>query len=223
MKRAAIVKYPGSTGADDFLYVLQNHFDLEVDVVWHEQESFGNVQLVVIPGGFSFGDIIRPGALVKASPISAAVRRFSREGLVLGVGNGFQILCELGILPGTLLQNLSAQFEEKRVSLIVQKNKCKLAQHLTPGAALKMPFSCQYGRFYSDWRTYAQMEENEQIVFRYPDDDIKGLPQEKLIASIAGITNLEGNVLGMMCHPERAVEKLIGGEDGKLTLQFIKQ
>lgn len=187
-------------------------------MIWHRETSLGTVDAVLIPGGFSYGDYLRSGALAALSPIMAEVKRFAdRGGPVLGICNGFQILTEAGLLPGALARNPSLHFKCQDVFLRVERNDTLFSSAYQPGQVLRLPIAHNEGRYYADTETLATLEGNGQVVFRYCDASGAwsgaSNPNESL-SHIAGIVNEKGNVLGMMPHPERAVESLLGSDDG---------
>ncbi len=223
--KLVVVEFPGSHGAEDVLRAYQLFGMGNIERVWHEADTLGKPDAVIIPGGYSFGDYLRPGALAIPSPISGPIRKFAQDGgPVLGIGNGFQILCELGLLPGALLENLKANFINQRVTLRVETNKNAFLTKLTPGSLLRLPVAHYFGRYYADRRTIKTLEEQGLVAFRYVNEEGEPTLPDSLngsINSIAGILGRHGNVLGLMAHPERAVEEAIGGEDGKLLLSSI--
>lgn len=213
-----IVEFPGSSGVKDAVYALREVLSQDVKTVWHQEEFIKGVDLLVVPGGAAFGDYLRPGALTKASPITAAIRKYAKEGVpVLGIGNGFQILCELEILPGLLLPNITADFISTETYVFVDGRKSPWTEHFGEEAVIKLPMSCYSGRYFIDARGLRDLEENERIAFRFCDFegeiDLEN-PYNGSLNSIAGIYNRHGNVLGMIHHPERAVEDLMGNTDG---------
>jgi phosphoribosylformylglycinamidine synthase len=197
---------------------------ISTQIVWHDTENLPEAELVVLPGGSSFCDYLRPGALAKTSPISASLRRFGRSGKILGIGNGFQILCELGILPGTLLPNLEGEFVNKEVFISQKESVLKGKPVSTDGLlGKKYVLACECGSYYLEPRRLGEAEDAKQIVFCYADKEGEVLkePPTGSKASIAGITNASGNVLGVMFHPERSVEADYGGEHGREILKAL--
>ena len=224
--KVSIVEFPGSSGIDDAVYAFQEILEFEVEKIWHQQEFIDKTDLLLIPGGAAFGDYLRPGALTKASPVVGVIRKFVKDGVpVLGIGNGFQILCELEILPGILLPNITSEFMNKEVNICVDSTKGVWTKSLASGDIFQLPLACYCGRYFVDNRTIRDLEENERIAFRYCDNegevDINN-PFNGSLRSIAGIYNRHGNVLGIMPHPERAVEKLITNDEGlKILKAFL--
>ena len=190
----------------------------EARYVWHRDTELGDTDLVVLPGGFSYGDYLRPGAIARMSPVMAPVERFAREGgPVLGICNGFQILCEAGLLPGALLRNRSLRFQSQDILLRMESADTVFTARYELGQLLRMPLAHADGNYYADPDTLAQIEDGGRVVFRYVNAD--GEPTDAAnpngaINNIAGIVNEEGNVLGMMPHPDRAVEAILGSTDG---------
>lgn len=218
--RVVIVDFPGSSSeevADAYLRVL----GISTQVVWHDTENLPQCELVVIPGGSSFCDYLRPGALAKASPIAAPLRRHSRTGKMLGIGNGFQILCELGILPGALLSNLENKFVNQEVYVRPQESVLKSSP--LGVSAMKFPLACEFGCYYIEPRRLAELQEGKQVVFTYADKEGETLnaPPTGSSGAIAGLTTSAGNILGVMFHPERAVEKEYGGQQGREILTCL--
>ncbi len=216
--KVSIVEFPGSSGVEDAVYACSEILGFTVKTVWHQDEFVSATDLLIIPGGAAFGDYLRPGALTKASPITGAIRKCAKDGVpVIGIGNGFQILCELEILPGILLPNITSEFLGSEVYVCVDSTNGVWTKSLEPGLTLKLPMGCYNGRFFVDNRSLRDLEENERIAFRYCDDegevDIVN-PFNGSLRSIAGIYNRHGNVLGIMPHPERAVENLLTTDDG---------
>lgn len=223
--KIAIIKFPGSHGADDVLYAYQTVLKQEAYLVWHREENLREPNAVVIPGGFSFGDYLRPGALAKASPVIGALRRFADDrGPLLGIGNGFQLLCELGILPGALLTNSRQQFVNKQVFVKVESTNTPFLKETKPQQILRLPLVCYHGFYFADPKTLKDLEDGGQVALRYCDAegevDVSSNPTGAMSA-IAGVINRHRNVLGVMVHPERAVEALFGNTDGLYLLKSV--
>ncbi len=214
----AVCVFPGSNCDYDTYYVIRDVLEKEVDFVFHDQRDLSKYDCVVLPGGFSYGDYLRPGALASKSPLAEAVVEFANRGkLVLGICNGFQILTELHLLPGALLPNLSMRFVCKDVYLRVENGNTPLTKKLEEGEVLRIPIAHHDGRYYVPEEELKEMEERGQILFRYVD--MEGNPTEEAnpngsVSNIAGVMNKEGNVFGMMPHPERASEDILGSHDG---------
>ena len=215
----AVIQFPGSLDDRDMRFALDSVLKTSARLVWHkESELPSETSCVVLPGGFSYGDYLRCGAMAKYSPVMAAVARFADTGgLVLGVCNGFQVLCESGLLPGALLRNRHLHFVCDFVNLRVERAGAPFLSRAAPGQILRMPIKNGEGAYHAAPEELARLEQNDQIVLRYCD--ASGSVSEVTnpngsIGCIAGITNERGNVFGLMPHPEHAVEKVLGGEDG---------
>jgi len=216
--RFAIAVFPGTWSDHDCQHALRDVLGQEADLLWHTETDLAGYDCVVLPGGFAHGDYLRTGAIARFSPIMRAVARHAAAGKpVIGICNGFQILCEAGLLPGALLRNDCLQFRCMPVYLRVETTRSPFTCVCSPGQVLRIPISHGEGRYYADADTLRQLNEEERIAFRYctPDGRItsEANPNGSL-ENIAGILNAERNVLGMMPHPERAVEPHVGGEDG---------
>jgi phosphoribosylformylglycinamidine synthase subunit PurQ / glutaminase len=217
-----VVVFPGSNCDDDMVHVLSQVMGQEVIKLWHKDTSlkgFGKGDCIILPGGFSFGDYVRSGAIAQLSPIMHAVKDYanSGKGYVFGVCNGFQILCEAGLLPGVLLRNANQKFICDNVFLRPETKKTLLTRQLDPKKALKIPIAHADGRFHADEATLNALEQNKQILFRYctADGKITDTANPNGAArNIAGICNARRNVFGMMPHPERASESVLGNTDG---------
>ena len=221
----AILVFPGSNCDHDAYHAATHVFVHETKFVWHKEESLGDVDVVIIPGGFSYGDYLRSGAMARHSPIMRDVIRFANEGgLVMGVCNGFQVLCEAGLLPGALMRNESLRFVSKEVNLRVDNADTPFSNAMNTGDIIRIDIAHGEGNYYADEATLDQLEANNQIVFRYADDEGNITPEANPNGSarnIAGIINERGNVLGIMPHPERCVEPLLGSADGRLIFESL--
>ncbi|WP_239256520.1 phosphoribosylformylglycinamidine synthase subunit PurQ [Listeria ilorinensis] len=212
----AVIQFPGSNCDLDMLHAIQDALGEEAAYVWHDEESLDGFDAVLLPGGFSYGDYLRTGAIAKFARIMPEVVRFAEEDKpVLGICNGFQILTESGLLPGALIRNNNLHFVCRTASLKVENNKTMFTQLYRKGEDIQIPIAHGEGNYYCDETTLAHLKEREQIIFTYQENP------NGSVADIAGIVNERGNVLGMMPHPERAVEALIGGEDGLKLFQSI--
>lgn len=212
----AVVQFPGSNCDYDLLWAIRDVMDAEAEFVWHEESSLAGFDAVLIPGGFSYGDYLRCGAIASFSNIMPEIKRLAAEGKpVFGTCNGFQILIEAGLLPGALLQNDSLKFVSKWQKLRVNSSS-KFTSEFLENEIISLPIAHGEGKYIADEATLKELEENGQIIFTYTNGNPNGS-----VLDIAGIRNLEGNVLGMMPHPERAVEALLGGEDGKKMFASI--
>jgi phosphoribosylformylglycinamidine synthase len=194
--------------------------------VWHEEEDLSGFDVVVLPGGFSYGDYLRPGAVAATSPVVRALRRFARAGgLVLGICNGFQVLLEAGLLPGVLLRNRDATFRCAWVHLRVERTDTPFTALYAPGEVVRMPIAHGEGRYTAPREVLEDLERAGQVVFRYVDRDGRTVPEANPNGSchhIAGLKNPQGNVLGLMPHPERCSEAVLGGEDGLRLFQSVE-
>ena len=207
--KAAVVVFPGSNCDRDMKVALEEA-GFEVSMLWHKDASVPKVDLIVLPGGFSYGDYLRCGAIAAHSAVmKEVVKHAERGGRVLGVCNGFQILTEAGMLPGVLLTNSSLKFSCKPVKLFVANNDNDFTKNYHEGDFLTLPIAHHDGNYFADVDTLQQLEDNGQVAFRYVENP-NGAAND-----IAGVANKMGNVLGLMPHPERAISKLLGGEDGK--------
>ena len=205
-----IVVFPGSNCDHDAWYALQHNLGARAEFIWHGAGTLGAVDAVILPGGFSYGDYMRCGALARFSPVMAAVQKFARDGgPVLGLCNGFQILVEAGLLPGALLRNANLRYICKTVGLEVATTDSPFSSQLQKGSLLRVPIAHGEGSYYADPHTLDQLEAEDRVVFRYADN-----PNGSL-RNIAGILNAQRNVLGMMPHPERACDPLVGSTDGR--------
>ncbi len=214
----AVVIFPGTSGEGDVYHVLKNVLGKSVDYVWHEETDLNGYDVIILPAGTSYGDYIRAGAIARFSPIMEAVVAFAESGgLVLGIGNGFQILLEANLLPGALLKNKSLKFICKDSNLRVENINTFFTNHFEADEILSMPIAHNFGSYFCDEKTLEELTINQQIVFSYSSLDGK-VPQvanyNVRLANIAGIINKEGNILGMMPHPERSSEEILGGTDG---------
>jgi phosphoribosylformylglycinamidine synthase len=213
-----VVVFPGSNCDHDAYYALREVFHQPVEFLWHQSEEVNGFDAIVLPGGFSYGDYLRTGAIARFSPVMRAVEKFARGGgLVLGVCNGFQILCEAGLLPGVLQRNAGMRFVCKQVHVRVETTETPFTVAARRGQVLQMPIAHGDGNYFCDEATLSELDRNQQIVFRYatPEgrEDAAANPNGSL-ANIAGVCNRERNVLGLMPHPERAVEAALGSADG---------
>jgi len=223
--RFGIVLFPGSNCEMDCQHVLREVLHEEADLLWHKEERISGYDAIVLPGGFSYGDYLRTGAIARFSPIMKSVERFAASGgLVLGICNGFQILCEAGLLPGALIRNRNLHFICKYVRIRVENDKSAFTNACAPGHILHIPINHNEGCYYADRQTLRRLNEGGQILFRYCDS--RGEISEASnpngsLENIAGVVNQAGNVMGMMPHPERACEKILGSEDGRLIFSSM--
>jgi len=220
-----VVVFPGTWSDCDFHYVISEVLHQPVRYVWHRETDLGSFDCLVLPGGFSYGDYLRAGAIAGRSPVVEALPEFSeRGGLVLGSCNGFQILCEARLLPGALMRNECLQYRCQSTHLLVENNDTVFTRAMRPGQVLKMPISHGEGRYHADGDTIRRLQRNAQVVFRYCTEegalDKQANPNGSL-DNIAGVINEAGTVMGLMPHPERAAESALGGTDGILIFQSL--
>tara|TARA_B100001564_G_scaffold119315_1_gene99419 strand:+ start:157 stop:843 length:687 start_codon:yes stop_codon:yes gene_type:complete len=219
-----VVVFPGSNCDHDMFYTLDKVLNQKVEYLWHKEKNIKNCDFIILPGGFSYGDYLRSGAIAQFSPImSSVVEHAQNGGYVLGICNGFQILCESNLLPGTLLRNLNQKFICKNL-YIKASNTCLLTNHINSKKTLKIPIAHAEGRFYADTNILKSIITNKQVMFKYCDENgevnMENNPNGSL-KNIAGICNKERNVFGMMPHPERACDKNLNNLDGKLIFDSI--
>jgi phosphoribosylformylglycinamidine synthase len=220
-----VVVFPGTWSDCDFHYVISEVLHQSVRYVWHRETDLGSFDCLVLPGGFSYGDYLRAGAVAGRSPVVEALHDFiERGGLVLGSCNGFQILCEAKLLPGALMRNECLQYRCQSTHLVVENNETLFTRAMRPGQVLKMPISHGEGRYHADGEMIRQLQRNAQVVFRYCTEegalDKQANPNGSL-DNIAGVINEAGTVMGLMPHPERAAESALGGTDGILIFQSL--
>jgi phosphoribosylformylglycinamidine synthase I len=227
--RFGVVQFPGSNCDDDAYHAIAAVVGQPVEFIWHEFEQLSAFDAIILPGGFAFGDYLRTGAIARFSPVMGAVDRFARSGgLVLGICNGFQILLEAGLLPGAMMRNKGLRFLCRPVHIRVESTDTPFTCAAQPGQVLKIPIAHMEGNYFCDSSTLADLDRHNQIIFRYvaPDgrparpDDFAANPNGSL-AAIAGICNRERNVLGLMPHPERAVESPLGSIDGRVIFRSM--
>jgi phosphoribosylformylglycinamidine synthase subunit PurQ / glutaminase len=216
--RWAVIQFPGSNCDQDAFHVLKNVLGQEVAYVWHKDTSLNGADAVVVPGGFSYGDYLRCGAIARFSPIMPAVKEAAAAGkTVLGICNGFQILCEAGLLPGVLVRNASLHFRCEMISVRVEQTGSRFAGEYSIGQVLRLPIAHGEGHYVADDATLDELFANKQVLFTYCTPQGAVTPEGNPNGSqrnIAGITNRGGNVLGLMPHPERASERILGSDDG---------
>jgi len=223
-----VVIFPGSNCDSDMLHVLGEVMGQQVVELWHKETQlpdFGKGDCIVLPGGFSYGDYLRCGAIASHSPIMKSVIEFAnRGGYVFGICNGFQILCESGLLPGALLRNENQRFICKNIYLKTATRNSDLTRRIDTTKALKIPIAHAEGRYHADAQTLPSLQENDQILFRYSDANGNTTTEANpngSIDNIAGICNLTRNVFGMMPHPERASESILGNTDGRILFESL--
>jgi phosphoribosylformylglycinamidine synthase subunit PurQ / glutaminase len=216
--RFGVVVFPGSNCDHDAWYALSHNLGQQAEFLWHDNPSVGNVDAVILPGGFSYGDYLRCGAIAKFSPVMGAVKRFAAEGgLVLGICNGFQILVESGLLPGALIRNRNLKFVCRDVTLRVETVNTPFTCAAQKGQLLRMPVAHGEGCYYADQATLDKLEAEDRVILRYVDNPNGSLHD------VAGICNEGRNVMGLMPHPERAADALLGSVEGKIILQSMVQ
>jgi phosphoribosylformylglycinamidine synthase len=225
--KAGVILFPGSNCAEDAYYAWDEILQQDVSYIWHKDSDLNSFDLIVVPGGFSYGDYLRAGAIASLSPAVKALREFAGGGgLVLGICNGFQILTEAGLLPGVLLRNRSLRFISKPQYVKVESVKTPFTYGYSKGDILNFPIAHNEGNYFVDEETLKSLIEEDRIVFRYASADGKtddSANPNGSLENIAGIVNEKRNVLGMMPHPERAMERLLGSDDGKILFQSIMQ
>jgi phosphoribosylformylglycinamidine synthase len=212
-----VVVFPGSNCDRDVAYVTQNLLQQPTRMVWHEETDIADLDVVVIPGGFSYGDYLRCGAIARFSPVMQSVVEHAQQGkLVLGICNGFQVLTEAGLLPGALVRNRDLHFVCDRVPIKVERTDLPWTQGYSSTESIILPIAHGEGQFYADEGRLSEIEDNGQVLFRYEGENPNGS-----VNNIAGICNRQGNVLGMMPHPERASDPMLGGTDGLKLFQGL--
>jgi phosphoribosylformylglycinamidine synthase len=223
--RFGVVIFPGTWSDCDFHYVIGEVLRQPVKYIWHRDTDLGDLDCVILPGGFSYGDYLRAGAIAGRSPVMEALPDFvARGGFVLGSCNGFQILCEAGMLPGALMRNECLQYRCQSTHLFVDNVDTPFTRGLRVGQVLAMPISHGEGKYHADPETLAALRKRNQVVFRYATPEgrvVKAANPNGSLENIAGIVNEEGTVLGLMPHPERAAESAMGGTDGLLIFQSL--
>ena len=223
--RFGVSVFPGTWSDVDCYSVINDVLGYEVDYVWHKETDIDKYDCIVIPGGFSYGDYLRCGSIASLSPIMNSIKDFALQGgLVLGICNGFQILCESGLLPGALIRNSHLQFRCQWVNLRVENEDSVFTRNGSKGQVVEIPISHGEGNYYAGPETLERLENNDQVLFRYCDQKGYVTPESNpngSVSNIAGIVNETGNVLGMMPHPERCCDELIGGVDGKFIFESI--
>lgn len=220
-----VVTFPGSNGDHDCLHTIGELLGQPVRAIWHRETALDDIDCVVLPGGFSYGDYLRAGAIARFSPIVAAVEQFARAGgPVLGICNGFQVLTEAGLLPGVLLRNANLEFRCQWTHIRVERTATPFTGELTRGQVLRLPVAHGEGRYFAPPDQLARLEANGQVVFRYCDADgtvTEAANHNGSVDAIAGVCNERGNVVGLMPHPERGAEELLGGTDGRLLFASV--
>jgi phosphoribosylformylglycinamidine synthase len=221
----AVLQFPASNCDQDALHVLKDVLGQSARFIWHKENSLAGIDAVIIPGGFSYGDYLRTGAIARFSPIMEAVRTFAANGgPVLGICNGFQILCEAGLLPGALIRNRSLQFRCEHVFIKTGNNDSPFTNKIPPGKILRVPIAHGEGCYFAEDATLENLKSNGQILWQYTDakGELTGPANPNgSLWNIAGIGNEAGNVAGLMPHPERASEAILGSTDGRLIFESL--
>ena len=217
MKKVAVIVFPGSNCDHDAFHVFNSIGNVKVDFVWHKENDLSLYDIIVVPGGFSYGDYLRAGAIARFSPIMKAVISESKKGKkIIGICNGFQILIECGLLPGALIINKDIKFLSKMISLNVVNDESSFTHLFDKGDVISMPIAHRQGNYLANQNLIEELEANNQIAFKYESQNLNGST-----SSIAGVLNKNKNVLGMMPHPERASDKVLGSIDGLGIFQSI--
>ena len=213
-----VVVFPGSNCDQDSIYVLENILGQQVVKLWHKDHDLQGTDFIILPGGFSFGDYLRSGAIARFSPIMQEVIQFANKGgYVMGICNGFQILTEAGLLPGALLHNSNRKFICRNINIKAQTTNSLITSALDTNKALKIPIAHGEGNYFASTETLKKLHDNDQILFRYCDENGQVIPESNpngSVENIAGVCNEARNVFGLMPHPERAADCILGNEDG---------
>jgi phosphoribosylformylglycinamidine synthase len=221
----AVIQFPGSNCDQDVVHVLRNVLGNSARLLWHKESSLGDADAVIIPGGFSYGDYLRTGAIARFSPVMEAVQRFATNGgRVLGVCNGFQILCEAGLLPGALIRNRSLQFRCEHVFLKTVTTESPFTCQIPGDKLIRVPIAHGEGCYFADDQTLARLKSNDQVLWRYVNaqgEASEAANPNGSLDNIAGICNEARNVAGLMPHPERASELILGCADGRLVFESL--
>ncbi len=222
-----VIVFAGSNCDADCFYVLKDVLGVDVEYVWHQQTGLSKFDCLILPGGFSYGDYLRCGAIARFSPVTKSVIEFAdKGGLVLGICNGFQILLEAGLLPGAMLRNTNLHFICKYVNIKTENNSTPFTNLCINNQVLRIPIAHNEGNYYIDDKGYRLLEENRQVLFRYcsPEGEVSmDYNPNGAVGNIAGISNKRGNVLGMMPHPERSSESILKSSDGLLIFKSITE
>src|SRR5262252_7701113 len=221
----AVLQFPASNCDQDAVHVLRNVFGHSARLVWHKENSLGQTDAVIVPGGFSYGDYLRTGAIARFSPVMQAVQTFAANGgLVLGICNGFQILCEAGLLPGALIRNRSLQFRCEHIFIRTETTDSPFTNQIPSGKLLRVPIAHGEGCYFADEDTLSKLKANNQILWRYVNaqgETTESANPNGSLDNIAGICNAARNVVGLMPHPERASEEILGCADGRLIFESL--
>lgn len=225
MLKFGVVTFPGSNCDEDMVYVLEKKMGQQVEHLWHKETDLKGCDFIILPGGFSYGDYLRSGAIARFSPImDSVIRHANNGGYVMGICNGFQILCEAGLVPGALLHNTHQKFNCKNVFIKAETKESALTAKIDTSKALKIPVAHGEGLYYADADTLKQLNQNNLVLFRYCDENANVVEEANpngSTESIAGVMNTGKNVFGMMPHPERAADEELGNTDGKVLFESI--
>lgn len=225
MPTFGVIVFPGSNCDHDAYHAMKHVMNAEVKFLWHKETDLSGVDFLIVPGGFSYGDYLRSGAIARFSPIMQEVVKFAEKGgPVLGICNGFQILLEAGLIPGAMMHNEKLKFVCKNTYIRCESTNSLFTQTLQKGQVLDLPVSHGEGNYFIDQEGLKSLQDNDQVLFRYCDKEGELTEEANFNGSIdhiAGICNTQRNVLGMMPHPERAMEKVLGSEDGKVIFESI--
>ncbi|WP_441000717.1 phosphoribosylformylglycinamidine synthase subunit PurQ [Fodinibius sp. SL11] len=220
-----VIVFPGSNCDHDAYHALAHIMNAETKFLWHKDTDLSDIDFLLIPGGFSYGDYLRSGAIARFSPIMQSVIDFAQKGgPVLGICNGFQILLEAGLLPGAMMHNQQLRFVCKQTHIRCETSDSLFTRNIEQGKVLQIPVAHGEGNYFTDQDQLKELQDNDQVIFRYSDEEGNVTEEANFngsIDNIAGICNKERNILGMMPHPERAVEELIGSDDGKLIFESV--
>lgn len=224
--KAGVIVFPGSNCDADCLWALKDIVKINAEYIWHEEKSINKYDLIVIPGGFSYGDYLRCGAIARFARVMDNIKEFAskKNKIILGICNGFQILLEAGLLPGAMLMNKTLKFICKYVNIITENNNTPFTNKLKKGQVLKIPIAHNEGNYFCDEATLNNLIKNDCIVFKYSDKDGNVTDEANpngALYNIAGIINNTGNILGMMPHPERAMIKELGSTDGRFIFESV--
>lgn len=224
-KKIGVIVFPGSNCDHDAYHAMKHVMGAETEFIWHKDSDLSGIDLLIVPGGFSYGDYLRSGAIARFSPVMNAVSDYAAKGNpVLGICNGFQILLESGLLPGAMLHNQKLRFICKTIHIRTETTRSLFTRGLEKGQVMEIPVSHGEGNYFIESDGLKELEQNDQIAFRYCDKNGELTEKSNFngsVSAIAGITNKQGNVLGLMPHPERAMEKILGLEDGKIFFESL--
>lgn len=220
-----VLVFPGANCDHDAYYALKYEMGADTHFIWHKETDLGQVDAIIVPGGFSYGDYLRSGAIARFSPVMGAVEKFAKEGgPVLGICNGFQILLEAGLLPGTMMHNAHLRFSCKMTRIRCINTETLFTRNITSDAILNIPIAHGEGNYFANPDTLKLLQDENRIVFQYCDEQGDITPEANpngSVENIAGISNRKGNIVGMMPHPERAVDSQLGSADGKMLFQSL--